>query len=101
MKRTEKVQTTHEITRVLAVTCDLCGKAAKNPGSPWEEGWHERNEVEVSVDVRVRAEAGTVYPEGGDTRAVEYDICPECFHDKLVPWLTSQGAKAREVEREF
>ncbi len=25
----------------------------------------------------------------------DVDLCPECFKERLLPWLDSQGAKAR------
>ena len=31
---------------------------------------------------------GTNYPEGGNKKRIFFDMCPECFHKKLVPFLT-------------
>ena len=99
MKKTRKVKRTTEHTEVLERLCDLCGKKATEPGRDWAEEYYEKNEVEV--EVRVRAERGDVFPEGGDTKATEFDICPDCFHGKLVPWMKSQGAEPRTVEHDF
>ena len=62
-------------------TCDMCNKEIDQDSS------YDINEVEV------RHKKGVNYPEGGSGDVFEPDICGECFDDKLVPWLKSQGVK--------
>jgi len=70
------------------ICCDLCGREGVKDG--WESGYYEVNETEVEVTVHQRE--GKAYPDG-DCWGTEYiiDMCPECFKNKLVPWIISQG----------
>jgi len=52
-------------------------------------------------DREVRIREGTSCPEGGQGTKVEYDICPKCFNEKLIPWLESQGAETRAEEWDY
>ena len=36
---------------------------------------------------------GSNYPEGGSGEETTIDICPDCFKDKLIPWVESFGGK--------
>ena len=74
--------------------CDLCGLESKS--ADWLCGAYEIAESEVKVSVTQRT--GESYPEGGVGTEFEVDICPQCFKDKLVPWLKSQGANVVEQE---
>lgn len=44
---------------------------------------------------------GDSYPEGGSGTITEVDICPDCFQNKLVPWLELQGATIKEKDWEW
>jgi len=79
--------TTREV--VEFTVCDLCGR--KEPG----DGWSKCYDVE---DVEVSYESGSRYPDGNFTETISYDICPDCFKNKLMPWLESQGAKHRKKD---
>jgi hypothetical protein len=61
-------------------TCDLCSNKLK-------EGDFEVNQVEVCH------KKGVNYPESGRGVETTFDICGNCFEQKMVPWLVSQGAK--------
>ena len=81
--------------RVLdKTTCDLCGKEALC--GHWKSSLYEVNEVEIEVTVRQRD--GQNYPEGGGGTEYIVDMCPDCFKDKLIPWLKSQGCKAKRKD---
>jgi hypothetical protein len=85
----------HKIAFTAAVKCDLCGKEAPSPNSymhPWAPGTYD---VE---DVTIEYKTGSSYPEGTDTTTHTMDMCPDCFKDKLIPWLESQGVKMREED---
>jgi hypothetical protein len=94
-QRTEKRSRTYDETVTVEVRCDLCGRTAPRPGhgqGTWGQYGGDVNEVTVSH------RSGSSYPEGGSGETVEFDVCPDCFRDKLVPWLRSQGAEPRTTE---
>jgi hypothetical protein len=73
------------------MTCDLCGRESKaNHSDDWGEGNFDIAETEVRLKV------GDSYPEGGAGTEIEFDICPKCFRERLIPWLESQGTKVEE-----
>ena len=69
---------------ITAVTCDLCGRKGRD--GDWAKSLFDVEDVEISY------ESGYRYPECGSTEVISYDICPDCFKNKLMPWLKSQGA---------
>jgi len=75
-------------------TCDLCGRIALM--GYWQSSSYEVNETEIEVTVRQKD--GESYPEGGYGSKYEVDMCPECFKNKLIPWLESQGCKAKRKD---
>lgn len=79
--------------RTKAVICDLCGKSAK-------KGWWGQTCFDVE-DIEISHTSGTRYPEGGITTKVEFHVCPECFTDKVAPWMESQGAVPTESESDW
>ena len=91
MKLKKTVTRTEEV--VDRIACDLCHKQTK-PFSNWGRGIFNYAYTDVSC------ETGTRYPEGGTTTVVGFDICPECFMTKLVPWMEQQGATRSEREIE-
>ena len=92
IKETRKIPE-KEISIVVATVCDLCNQ--KYHGENWGRNLYVREDTNISY------ESGTVYPEGGTTETVIYDICPKCFKNKLMPWLESQGAAYRTEERDW
>ena len=75
-------------------TCDLCGKETKRGN--WAESWYEINETEISIAVRQKD--GSSYPDGGMGTKYEVDMCPECFKNKLIPWLEAQGCSTKRED---
>lgn len=75
-------------------TCDLCGKEAKR--GYWESSSYEVNDTEI--EVTIKHEDGYNYPEGGNGTKYSVDMCPDCFKERLIPWLESQGCKAERKE---
>lgn len=92
IRETRKVPATKKEV-VVATVCDLCKRKYRYEG--WNQGLYEREETEISY------ESGEVYPEGGSTEVISYDICPKCFKEKLMPWLESQGAEHNLEERDW
>jgi hypothetical protein len=106
MRTTKKVtRPAREDTVIDKLTCDLCGREAPDPDGyhPWATDYYDAVESDVKLkrplDPKVKLKTGQSYPEGGDGEEIEFDICPECFTGKLIPWLESQGAKA--VKRDW
>ena len=89
-------------TVVVAVVCDLCGAETKDRYN-WGGGSWQRDETTVEMKTRAVIEhnTGDSYPEGGSGTVYRVDICPTCFHEKLVPWLRGQGAEIGEKEYEW
>jgi len=87
------------IEREILVTrqCDLCGRKAKT--ATWNSGIYEVNETEISIIVKQKE--GASYPESGSGTKYEIDLCPECFKNRLIPWLKGQGGTIQEDEWEY
>ena len=67
-------------TRIVRVTCDLCGNDIKS----------NRHDAE---EVSIKHRTGNNCPEGGSGNETSVDMCGKCFDEKLIPWLMDQGAK--------
>ena len=91
-QETEVLATTK--TELIETKCDLCGKVAKF--GHWMSGSYDVNETELEVTISHRE--GTSYPESGWGTEVRIDICPECFRDKLVPWVNENGVHKIEIK---
>ena len=52
--------------------------------------WSKELHYEVK-ETEIRLKTGSNYPEGGSGEETTIDICPECFTEKLIPWVKSQG----------
>jgi hypothetical protein len=83
--------TTREV--IVERTCDLCHKKARDPQSG-EWGTSSYDVEDVTVEYRT----GSSYPEGGGGTEYSIDMCPDCFENRLIPWLESQGAIVTEQE---
>lgn len=88
---------TREHTFCDKILCDLCGK--QGIGDSWESGYYECNETEVEVTIHQKD--GHTYQGGGDGYQYTVDLCPDCFKDRLIPWLNSQGANLKPVEWDY
>lgn len=75
-----------------SIECDMCGK--KHAGDEWGDDYYDV--LKTAVKIR----EGDRYPDGGFETDLVFDICPECFRNKLVPWLAEQGAEPRTEEFE-
>ena len=79
---------------LIETTCDLCGAVAKR--GDWTSSMYEINDVDI--EVKIFQKDGRSYPEGGSGTEYRVDMCPDCFIEKLIPWLQSQGCSARRKE---
>lgn len=91
MKEKRMIEYKREREEIIRVTCDICNKEAPCPDDN-ECRWSGKGyEVDKII---VKRECGESYPEGGHLEIEEFDICPECFETKLLPFMISQGAKS-------
>lgn len=81
----------------VEMTCDICGKESSSNGS-WSRELYAIDHTQVEVKVIVKQEEGHNYPGGGSGTEIKVDLCPECFRNKLIPWLRSQGVHIEERE---
>ena len=74
--------------------CDICKKET-------ESGW--RNGCFDTTDTTIEYKTGSYYGhyEGGSEEKIEFDICPECFMNKLIPALKNLGAEPTITERDW
>ena len=92
MRKYEKIPQTIEAMSVLVEpTCDLCGEVAKSGN--WESSVWDVAESEIEIEVRYKV--GREDMECSFGKKFNVDICPECFREKLIPWLQSQGCKTK------
>lgn len=98
MKTYEERSITRKEKFLIQRKCDLCGRPDKEKvfKSLWGEALWDINETEIKITIRQKE--GHNYPEGGSGTEYEIDLCPECFKNRLVPWLKSQGANIEEKE---
>jgi len=79
MKKYEEKEEMCKWKELNALICDICGKAAKEPDWPWDNNGTRTNITELYC-----VSGNTV-----DAPIKEYifDICPECFINKLIPLM--------------
>jgi hypothetical protein len=79
---------------VVAVTCDLCKRRFENASPSTDEtvAWTDNSKQRQETTVRLHDAEYDEYEYGGRSKTVVFDICPDCFADRLVPWLKEQGA---------
>ena len=75
-----------------SVTCDLCKEVfprATKAGHvvEWEECYGPKTETAIVFG------EGESWPDKYDIVYRYWHICPQCFREKLVPWLKSFGAE--------
>lgn len=75
--------------------CDLCGFETYAKDEKWSTSPYNILETEVKI------KEGKNYPEGGDWVEKFFDICPQCFKEKLIPWLENQGVKINIKEYDY
>lgn len=69
------------------VVCDLCGAEGRELGNEvqWEKTTYD-------AATTIFAESGARWPDSAQVETTRFDVCPNCFKTKLVPWMKSQGA---------
>ena len=90
---TERTVPEHVAKKLHAVVCDLCGK--ESPHGDWASKTYDVAETTISMEV------GENYGDSGSIKETSYDICPECFRNKLMIWLEAQGAERTVQDRDW
>lgn len=78
----EVTQTTKVVDKLR---CDLCSAESAN-GVGWGSKDHSQTTHIHFADIEMFANTYR-------GKHIFYDICPKCFTEKLMPWLTRQGAE--------
>ena len=85
MRRFKTMPVTREERYDHELICDICGHTVKSIENNWAGGLYEDCRTEVTF------QEGHSYPEAITGKKLEFDICPTCFKDKLIPWIQSQN----------
>lgn len=89
MKHTEEIEIPARTeTRVCRITCDMCGEDVDNMNHTEEEVIVYRKTIDGNLD-------------SFETEETTVDLCGQCFKDKLIPWLESQGVKPLVKKRSY
>ena len=86
------IRPAHETIIVDKLKCDLCEKEVD--GDEWGSSYYRIEDVVVEI----RYKTGSNYPDGGMGKEYVVDMCPDCFVNKLIPWLQSQGSDIQSKE---
>ena len=97
MRRYETKPRTGTYEELVETKCDLCGIEAK--AGNWDSSSYGINETEIEVKIKQRK--GEAFPECGHGTEFMVDMCPDCFQNKLIPWLISQGAEITQRNWEW
>lgn len=79
------------------VICDLCGKESKRTDwwrRTWDESEYDFQETELNCRI------GEDYPEGRNYDEYEIDMCPDCFINRLIPWIEKENPQAKIEKQE-
>jgi len=82
----EKIIPEKKVTVVDFKTCDICKRPDRASTSRVDTCDLDNVEIEYN-DVECR------YPECGSGEKYIYDICEECFKEKVIPALCALGAE--------
>lgn len=92
MKKYIKKTITRTETFLSSTTCDICKKK-------YSDEWGKRN-YEV-LETNVSLKTGESFPDGGSGKIISFDICPDCFRNRLIPALKRMGAEPITTEWDF
>jgi hypothetical protein len=91
MKNYKKVHREHDDKVLTSITCDIC--KTEYPGTKW--GRQSSYDI---LETKIEISEGKGYPEGTFGTIINFDICPECFNNKLIPFLVRSGATVKEED---
>lgn len=77
---------TSKVTLIDSIICDICHKEFK--GSNWVDDPY------YQIDTKISYEDYTAYPDDYCVNEkMKIHICPDCFKNRLLPWIESHGSK--------
>jgi hypothetical protein len=91
-----RITVNKQITRTenvhIKTVCDICGFETRAFNN-WSEKTYDTKETIIAMEM------GDSHPSsGGFIKKTSYDICPTCFENKLMPFLSSLGAEPEVME---
>jgi hypothetical protein len=103
MKVYKKVTKTVEQEVLDKWYCDIC--KATPPGGLNELDWRKENDEIQEVNfyrcIRKTGRNGCGCCWGGESEELTLEICPKCFDEKFLPWLSSQGVDVPSLVKEY
>lgn len=86
---------------VVATTCDLCGRTVDfdaTGNGTYSSGWSTGYNIDR---VAIVHGIGSNYPEGGSVEEEIFDVCPDCWTDRIVPLMATIGLKPRISDKDL
>lgn len=82
-------------------SCDICGKVSEENDYDGID-WKNNQECYEHTFVTISKENKTLYPNNdGNSETSYFEICDDCFDNKVRPFLESLGAKMYTKERDW
>lgn len=82
--------------------CDMCGKTSDRSDWIVTEPDSYPSERMVETIIKINDTSRTYCADyGGDSKNASIDLCPDCFRQKLIPFLESQGVKIHVEEYDW
>ncbi len=79
------------------LVCDICKKEAKYPDQEWsEEDNHPYEEYTLKTTIE-HEKSYYCIDTGTDGEVLSFDICPDCFINRLVPFIEGFGNKVNKT----
>jgi hypothetical protein len=77
----------HKSNKIKEIICDICKNYSNGDTWPIID---DNNILETTVEIKEGVSFGT---EGGNITKINFDICPKCFKEKLIPFIKAFGNK--------
>jgi hypothetical protein len=85
MKKEKEVDVIYKRRKLVKLVCDLCLREFSNTN------WDRHSDDDVSTTVELKDGYCAYGDAWGD--GFEFHICPDCFKNKLIPWVESHGSR--------
>lgn len=94
-RKTITVPVKSERVEIVKILCDLCEKPAPDPDSETDNPWGD-GPPEVA-NTTIEMQTGVSHSDGALVEIVSFDICPQCFRTKLIPFFAEEGGRLPRV----
>ncbi len=89
-KEVEKLRKTKEL---IEHSCDICKQKSKSKESDnWGDCSRDVERVEIEYT------SGTCYYGDSGGEVISFDICPDCFKDKIVSYFKGLGVEPTKYD---